>query len=125
MPSCERVRLEERAFVITTGTVELDPITTWPNDTVEGLAVENALGVPAPLTASASVAFDASLEKLIVEYVHPLDVGVKLTLRSTLCPADKTNGSVKLELVNSELLAATPETVTLVAPLFVTVTGKV
>ncbi|MFY9681526.1 MAG: hypothetical protein WA416_11055 [Candidatus Sulfotelmatobacter sp.] len=45
-------------------------------------------------------------------------------LRPTLCPADKTSGSVKLDVVNSELLTTIPETVTLVVPLFVRVTGK-
>jgi len=52
-------------------------------------------------------------------------VGANLTLRSTLCPAGKTSGSIKLDVVNSELLAAIPETVRLVAPLFVKVTSSV
>jgi hypothetical protein len=37
--SAERVIPQERAFVSTTGTVELVPIATCPNDTIEGLAV--------------------------------------------------------------------------------------
>lgn len=116
VPSFDIVKLEEREFVSTTGTVELVPITTWPNDTLEGLEVPHSLRVPAPATASASVSFDALLEKLIVPYVHPVIVGVKVMLRSTLCPADKTSGSVKLDVVNSALPAVIAETVTLVSP---------
>jgi hypothetical protein len=125
VPSFEMVVLEEREFVSTTGTVELDPIITGPNDTIEGLAVASAPFPPAPETASTSVAFEASLEKLIVPYVHPLAVGAKFMLTSTLCPAGKTNGSVKLDAVNSELLAEIAETVTLVSPLFIRLTSKV
>jgi hypothetical protein len=110
------VKFEEREFVSTTGTVELVPIATWPNDTLEGLDVPHSVRVPAPETASTSVGFDALLEKLIVPYVHPVAVGVKFTLRSTLCPADKTSGSVKLDVVNPALPAAIAETVTLVSP---------
>jgi hypothetical protein len=65
------------------------------------------------------------LENLIVPPVHPIAVGVKLTLRSTLCPASKSSGRLKEDVVNSELPTVIPETVTLVCPLFVTVTSKV
>src|SRR5208282_2945143 len=123
------VTLEERAFVSTTREEELVPVATWPNDIIEGLAVTNSLSAPAPPTTRSSVVFDASLENLIVPPVHPLAVGVKLTLRSTLCPAAKTSGRFKLDGVNdgvnSELLTDIPETVTLVSPLFVMATSKV
>jgi hypothetical protein len=110
------IKFEEREFVSTTGTVELVPIATGPNDTLEGLDVPHSVRVPAPDTASTSVGFDALLEKLIVPYDHPVSVGVKVTLRSTLCPADKTSGNVKLDVVNSALPAVIPDTVTLVCP---------
>jgi hypothetical protein len=64
-------------------------------------------------------------ENLIAPPVHPSAVGVKLTFTSTPCPAAKTSGRVKSDVVNSELLAVVPETVTLVCPVFVTVTSKV
>jgi len=93
--SAKRGTFQERLFVITTGTVELVPIATWPNDTIEGLAVKGSLLTPEPSTSSGRLAFDESLENLIVPPVHPFAVGVKLTLRSTLCPASKTKGRLK------------------------------
>jgi hypothetical protein len=71
------------------------------------------------------VAFDALLENLIALPVHPIAVGVKLTLRSTLCPASRTSGRLKEDVVNLELPTVIPEMVALVCPLFVTVTSKV
>jgi hypothetical protein len=65
------------------------------------------------------------LENLIVSPVHPIAVGVKLTFRSILCPASKTSGRLKEDVVNAELSTVILETVTLVCPLFVTVTSKV
>jgi hypothetical protein len=93
--SAERVTFQERAFVSTTGTVDMVPIATWPNDTIEGLAVTDSLLTPEPETPSRRIVLDASLENLIVPPVHPIAVGVKLTLRSTLCPASKTIGRLK------------------------------
>jgi hypothetical protein len=57
--------------------------------------------------------------------VHPIVVGVKVTRRSTLCPAGKTSGRLKEDVVNSELPTAIPETVALVCPVLDTVTSKV
>jgi hypothetical protein len=105
--------------------VELVPVATWPNDTIEGLAVTDWLLTPVPATSSGRVAFDALLKNLIVPPVHPIAVGAKLTLRSALCPAGKTSGRLKEDVVNSELLTVIAEIVTLVSPLFVTVTSKV
>jgi hypothetical protein len=122
--SAERVTLQERAFVSTTGTVDMVPIATWPNDTIEGLAVTGSLLTPVPATSRRRAAFEALLENLIVPPVHPIAVGVKLTLRLTLCPASKTSGRLK-EDVNLELPTVIPEIVALVCPLFVTVTNKV
>jgi hypothetical protein len=125
VPTPERVTVQERPFLSTTGTVELAPIATWPNDRLEGVAVTASLLTPVPATSIARVAFDALLENLTVPTFHFIDVGVKLTLRSTLCPASKTSGRLKSDVVNSGLLTVSPETVTLVCPLFVTVTSKV
>src|ERR1035441_3678597 len=46
----QRATSQERSFVITTGTVDLIPGATWPNDTVEGLAVTASLARPVPTT---------------------------------------------------------------------------
>jgi hypothetical protein len=123
--SADRVTFQERAFVSTTGRVELLPIATWPNDTIGGLAVTDSVLTPSPPTSSQRLGFDALLENLIVAPVHPTAVGVKLTFTSTLCPAGKTSGRFKLDVVNSELSTVIPETVTLDCPLFVTATSKV
>jgi len=123
--SAERVTFQDRAFVSTTGTVELVPIATWPNDTIEGLAVTDSLVSPEPPTSSLRLAFDEPLENLILPPLHPIAVGVKLTPRLTLCPAGKTSGRLKLDVVNSALPTAIPEIVALVCPVFVTVTSKV
>ena len=49
-------------------------------------------------------------KNLIVPPVHPIAVGVKLTVRLTLCPAGKTSGRLKEDVVNSELPTVIPET---------------
>ncbi len=84
----------------------------------------DSLLAPTPPTESTSMAFDALLKNWIAPSIDPIAVGVNFTFRSTLCPASKTRGSVRFDLVNSELLAVIPETVTLVSPLFVRVTSK-
>ena len=121
----ERITFQERSFLSTTGTVALVPIATWPNDTIEGLAVTASLLTPEPATSSVRLAFDALLENLIVPPVHLSAVGVKLILTSTFCPASKTSGRLMPDAVNSDWLSVVPETVTLVCPVFVTVTSKV
>jgi len=87
------------------------------------LALTASLLTPVPATAS--VVFDPSLKNLIVPPAHPVVVGVKLTVRSILCPAAKTSGRFKDDAVNSEFPEETPEMVTLACPAFVRVIGKV
>ena len=105
--------------------MDMVPIATWPNETMDGPAVTDSPLTPEPSTSSGRVALDASLENLIVPPTHPIAVGAKLTLRSTLCPASKTSGRLKEDVANSELPTVIPEIVALVCPLFVTVTSKV
>jgi hypothetical protein len=61
----------------------------------------------------------------MVPPVQPVAVGVKLTFRVALCPASKTSGRLREEVVNAEFSEVIPEIVTLVSPVFVTVTNKV
>jgi hypothetical protein len=119
----QRVTCQERAFVSTTGTVDLDPSATCPNDTIEGLAATGSLLRPVPPTLRLAV--DALLKNLIVPPVHPVVVGAKVTFRLILCPADNTSGRLKEDVVNWELPTVIPESVALVFPVFVTVTSKV
>src|SRR5580704_12910729 len=122
--SAVRVTFQERSLVSTTGTVEFVPIATGPNTTIAGLAVRDSLLTPVPPTSSCSVGSDALLENRIAPPVQPVTVGVKLTVRSALSPASKTSGRLKLDAVNSALLRVIPESVTLVAPLLVTLTSR-
>ena len=46
--SALRVTLNERVLVSRTGSVELFPTVTWPNERLDGLAVTPALFVPVP-----------------------------------------------------------------------------
>src|SRR5208283_5846975 len=46
----ESVTGQERAFVSTTGTVDVAPTATWPNETIEGLAVTGSEFSPVPST---------------------------------------------------------------------------
>lgn len=64
-------------------------------------------------------------ENLNVPPVQPVVVGVKLTVRLTLWPGANIRGRFTEGVVNSELPPVIPEIVTLDAPLFVTVTGRV
>jgi hypothetical protein len=53
---------------------------------------------------------------------HPVDVGEKLTVRLTLCPAATVAGKVKPETLIPEPFGVIAEIVTLVVPEFVRVT---
>lgn len=120
------VSATELVLVTTTGTVELLPVATEPNDTIDGLPVALSRVAPVPATPSIRVELEALLEKVIsVSPVQPVAAGVKVTFRLMLCPADRTNGRLKLDGVKSELATAILETVTLVCPLFARVTIKV
>src|SRR5271170_6083707 len=59
--SAERVTFQGRAFVRRTGTVDMVPIATWPNETMDGPAVTDSPLTPEPSTSSGRVALDASL----------------------------------------------------------------
>src|SRR5271156_4003462 len=48
--SAERITLHARAFVITTGWVDLVPSAAWPKVTTDGLAVTASLETPVPPT---------------------------------------------------------------------------
>jgi hypothetical protein len=67
----QRLSSQEQVFVSTTGTVELAPIATEPNGTVEGLAIRHLLLSPAPTTSTIRVEFEALLENAMVPHVTP------------------------------------------------------
>src|ERR1035438_3798563 len=50
--TAERFTFHERVFVSATGTVDMVPMATCPNDTIAGLAVTAVLLTPVPPTSS-------------------------------------------------------------------------
>lgn len=56
--------------------------------------------------------------------VHPVTVGVNITMKLASCPAGRTKGRPELATLNSGLLALIAEIVTLVDPVLVRVTGR-
>lgn len=111
--------------MITSGKVEVLPAATEPKDNVAGLAVTASLATPVPATFSERVGFGALLVNLTLPPIHPVDSGVKLTLRSTLAPAERTRGKLSEDVTKREELTLMPERVALVVPLLVRVTNKV
>jgi hypothetical protein len=118
----ESFTFQERVLVRTTGSVELDPTDTWPNETLAGLAVKLSLVVPVPRMFNRSAGFEAVLVNVPTPGTHPATVGEKITLSETLCPAARFKGKLKLERLNSVPLRLNADTVTLVCPPFVKTT---
>lgn len=79
-----------------------------------------AVATPVPLAAIVVEAFVALLVNPIEAAAPPLACGEKVRVKVALCPADRVAGSDKPEMLNSELLEAADEMVTL-APLAVSV----
>lgn len=69
--------------------------------------------------------FEAVLKISIVLPSQPVPVGVKLTVRLTLCPAGKASGRFRREVENWALPTVIPLIVTLVGWLFVKVARRV
>ena len=113
-----------RSFVSVMGTVALCPRATLPNDAAEGLAVSLSLYTPEPSTRSEKAGAE-TFENMTDPLARPSAVGVKLTLRSKLCPGAKDIGRLNWAAVKSELVTFMDETVMVAAPLFVRVTSKV
>ena len=103
-------------MVSTTDCVVLVPTATWPNETVEGLAVTLSLVAPVPSSCTSRVEFEALLVKTIHPPVHPVPVGEKVTFSVTLCPAGRVKGKLRPDALNSGALIFIAETVMLVCP---------
>jgi hypothetical protein len=73
--SAESVTCAERVLVSTTGTVELCPTNTEPNETLEGLATTPSPFAPVPLILSSKSEFEASLVMVAPPCVKPDAVG--------------------------------------------------
>ena len=103
-------------MVSTTDRVVLAPTATWPNETVEGLAVKVSLVAPVPWSCTSRVEFEAFPVKKIHPPVHPVLVGEKVTFSVALCPAGRVKGNLKPDALNSVPLSFIAETVMLVCP---------
>ena len=112
-------------MLTTTGTVDFDPTATWPNETLAGLAAKLSLAVPEPWSCNVSCGFEALLVIVAFPPAHPVAVGEKVTLKETLCPAERTPGNFRLDRLNPVMLRLAAVTVALVCPPLVTTTTSV
>jgi hypothetical protein len=104
----------------------LDPTTTLPRFMAVGVTLSVPTAeVPDPESGTASVGFDAFDVTVALPLAVPEEAGVKVTLKFVLWPALKVNGRLIPFTLNPLPLAVTPEIVTLVPPLFVTVSDRV
>src|ERR1700730_3645208 len=121
----QRVNSRERMLVNTTGNVDVLPTATVPNVRVEGLALAASRRVPVPSTGSSNFVFDPTSVSATFPPLHPIALGVKVTLRLKLCPGLRTSGRLNGDTLYSRSLVLTCETVTLLAPPLAKVTVKV
>lgn len=95
------------------------PTATWPNETLEGAAVNGSLWTPTPPTTRSRLGFDAVLVNVTFPPIHPAVFGEKTTFRATLCPAARLMGRLKPGRLNCEPLSLIAETFTLVDPVLI------
>ena len=91
------------------------------NTRLVGVAVSVAGDTAVPLRAMFRLGLEASdvMETLPVK--SPADGGVRVTLNDVLCPGAKVSGVLMPDMLNPVPLAADPEIVTFVPPVFSTV----
>jgi hypothetical protein len=86
-----------------------------------GDAVRVAGVTAVPVRGIDKLGFEAFEATVTVPLNVPADVGVKVTLNDALCPGVKVTGGVIPEILNPVPAAVAAEIVTLVPPVFVTV----
>lgn len=99
--------------------VALLPTFICPKDKLEGLAVSTSVLTPQPSVPICRLGFVALLVTVMIPLTCPVLLGLKVTFRAMLWPAFTVTGKLIPEIVNSELLTLTAETVALVAPVLV------
>ena len=77
------------------------------------LCCTGVAATPVPAKAWVVGEFDALLATLKLAEAFPLDCGVKVTVKETLCPAAMATGNVKPLTLNSVVLGVMEDTVTL------------
>jgi len=100
---------------------ELLPTVTLPKLRLVGLEVSKPGEAPVPVNPIVNEGFEALEVTVTLPLALPVDVGVKTTWKLVLCPAPSVTGLVTPLRLNPVPLTATCEIVTLVPPVFVTV----
>jgi hypothetical protein len=102
------------------------PTTTLPILKVVGLTLScPTAATPVPESETVKVGFDPFDVRVTLPLALPAAVGVNVTLKLALCPAVSVTGAVIPLRLNPVPLIPTCEIVTLVPPVFVTVSDNV
>lgn len=120
-PICEIVTLLPPVFVTVSRSDELFPTVTVPKLRVVGLEARSPAVTPVPESGIFSEGFDALDVTTTLPLPLPAVVGVNTTWKVVFCPAPNVTGVVTPLKVNPVPLAAICEIVTVVPPVFVTV----
>jgi len=118
---CVHVQL----LVRVTLSLDVVPTGTWPNERLAGLALSGSLLTPVPRTERPSLGFEALLLKLIHPSIHPVAVGVKVTLTGVLAPAARVSGIAEREILNAGPSTAIDVSSTGFVPVLVRITNWV
>jgi hypothetical protein len=100
------------------------PTVTVPKLRLVGFGVRSPADAPVPDRAMDSAEFDASDVTVTLPLALPAEVGLNEMWKVVLCPAPSVIGVVTLPRLNPVPLTATCEMLTLVPPVFVTVSDK-
>jgi hypothetical protein len=120
----EIVTLLPPVFVRDSVSASFAPTTTLPKLRLVGFAPTVPGVTPVPVSGIVSVGFVAVEVTVTLPVALPAEAGSKPTLKVAPCPAVKVSGAVMPLMLNPVPLAATAEIVTLVVPVFVTVSVK-
>jgi len=118
--ACEIVRFVFPPFVMLIGCDALLPVTTFPKDTLEGLAAICAC-IPVPLSVIVVGEFAALLVIETLPDALPADVGANCTVNVVPSPGFRLCGVGSPDIVNPLPLALAAEIVSATLPEFVTV----
>ena len=119
--AAEIVALAPPVFVTVSVWLELWPTVMFVKVRLVGDAVRVAGVTAVPVRGIDKLGFEAFEATVTVPLNVPADVGVKVTLNDALCPGVKVTGGVIPEILNPVPAAVAAEIVTLVPPVFVTV----
>lgn len=97
----------------------LVPVTTWPNERLEGAAIRKRLVAPEPARRSCKFEVDPSMVNVAVLRIRPNAAGANVIFRAMLCPGARTAGRVRPVTANAGSPTSIAEIVALVPPVFV------